>query len=168
MIHGRENWKIRAKTVDFWLRLIYNIKAVCRDGGAVERARFEIVLCRNVYKGSNPFLCATKKRTLCGCVFSWGGERLAGNLEVTRVHARSEWRYAYIHRKIVVSCCREEIDASEEIKYNRNTSSSYIKTSQPKKRAEAKLTVLLFGGLVSPMCKRETKRLFQWMIGGIW
>ena len=38
--------------------MIYNIKAVCRDGGAVERARFEIVLCRNVYKGSNPFLCA--------------------------------------------------------------------------------------------------------------
>ncbi|MBQ8430238.1 MAG: hypothetical protein IJX30_09155, partial [Clostridia bacterium] len=32
-----------------------------RDGGAVERARFEIVLCRNVYKGSNPFLCATKR-----------------------------------------------------------------------------------------------------------
>ncbi len=29
-----------------------------RDGGAAERARFEIVLCRNVYKGSNPFLCA--------------------------------------------------------------------------------------------------------------
>ena len=39
--------------------MVYNIKAVCRDGGAVERARFEIVLCRNVYKGSNPFLCAT-------------------------------------------------------------------------------------------------------------
>ena len=34
---------------------------LCRDGGAVERARFEIVLCRNVYKGSNPFLCATKR-----------------------------------------------------------------------------------------------------------
>ena len=41
--------------------MVYNIKAVCRDGGAVERARFEIVLCRNVYKGSNPFLCATKR-----------------------------------------------------------------------------------------------------------
>ena len=38
--------------------IVYNIKAVCRDGGAAERARFEIVLCRNVYKGSNPFLCA--------------------------------------------------------------------------------------------------------------
>ncbi len=35
----------------------------CRDGGAVERARFEIVLCRNVYKGSNPFLCAIFKNT---------------------------------------------------------------------------------------------------------
>ena len=41
--------------------MVYNIKAVCRDGGAVERARFEIVLCRNVYVGSNPTLCATKK-----------------------------------------------------------------------------------------------------------
>ncbi len=49
--------------------MIYNIKAVCRDGGAVERARFEIVLCRNVYKGSNPFLCAMKKAPLSGCFF---------------------------------------------------------------------------------------------------
>ena len=53
--------KNKAKTVAFFKIMIYNIKAVCRDGGAVERARFEIVLCRNVYKGSNPFLCATKK-----------------------------------------------------------------------------------------------------------
>ena len=53
--------KSAVKTVDFFIRIVYNIKAVCRDGGAVERARFEIVLCRNVYKGSNPFLCATKK-----------------------------------------------------------------------------------------------------------
>ena len=50
--------KNRVKTVAFFQSMIYNIKAVCRDGGAVERARFEIVLCRNVYKGSNPFLCA--------------------------------------------------------------------------------------------------------------
>lgn len=50
--------KIPLKIVAFLSGMIYNIKAVCRDGGAVERARFEIVLCRNVYKGSNPFLCA--------------------------------------------------------------------------------------------------------------
>ena len=49
--------------------MIYNIKAVCRDGGAVERARFEIVLCRNVYKGSNPFLCATEKGRLVPSFF---------------------------------------------------------------------------------------------------
>ena len=42
--------------------MVYNIKAVCRDGGAVERARFEIVLCRNVYEGSNPSLCAKPVR----------------------------------------------------------------------------------------------------------
>lgn len=35
-----------------------------RDGGAAERARFEIVLCRNVYKGSNPFLCAINTGTV--------------------------------------------------------------------------------------------------------
>ena len=54
--------KKSVKTVAFLKIMIYNIKAVCRDGGAVERARFEIVLCRNVYKGSNPFLCAKKDR----------------------------------------------------------------------------------------------------------
>ena len=56
--------KNRVKTVAFFQSMIYNIKAVCRDGGAVERARFEIVLCRNVYKGSNPFLCAKPKKLL--------------------------------------------------------------------------------------------------------
>ena len=61
--------KNRAKTVAFFKIMIYNIKAVCRDGGAVERARFEIVLCRNVYKGSNPFLCATKKAPQEGAFF---------------------------------------------------------------------------------------------------
>ena len=30
----------------------------CRDGGAAERARFEIVLGSDVYQGSNPCLCA--------------------------------------------------------------------------------------------------------------
>ena len=72
--------------------MIYNIKAVCRDGGAVERARFEIVLCRNVYKGSNPFLCATKKHPHCGCFFvdikknhaivAWFGRGLPMSLEI--------------------------------------------------------------------------------------
>lgn len=33
---------------------------ICRDGGAAERARFEIVLGSDVYQGSNPCLCATK------------------------------------------------------------------------------------------------------------
>ena len=63
--------KICLKTVDFFLTLLYNIKAVCRDGGAVERARFEIVLCRNVYKGSNPFLCAkiTDRQNACPFLF---------------------------------------------------------------------------------------------------
>ena len=31
---------------------------ICRDGGAAERARFEIVLGSDVYQGSNPCLCA--------------------------------------------------------------------------------------------------------------
>ena len=34
----------------------------CRDGGAAERARFEIVLGSDVYQGSNPCLCAKKRR----------------------------------------------------------------------------------------------------------
>lgn len=33
---------------------------ICRDGGAAERARFEIVLGSDVYQGSNPCLCATE------------------------------------------------------------------------------------------------------------
>ena len=61
--------KNAVKTVAFFLGIVYNIKAVCRDGGAVERARFEIVLCRNVYKGSNPFLCAKKIGKQIACLF---------------------------------------------------------------------------------------------------
>ena len=61
--------KKSVKTVALLKIMIYNIKAVCRDGGAVERARFEIVLCRNVYKGSNPFLCATEKAPQEGAFF---------------------------------------------------------------------------------------------------
>ena len=58
--------KSSLKTVAFLRGIIYNIKAVCRDGGAVERARFEIVLCRNVYEGSNPSLCAKNRVFLLG------------------------------------------------------------------------------------------------------
>ena len=34
------------------------VPLLCRDGGAAERARFEIVLGSDVYQGSNPCLCA--------------------------------------------------------------------------------------------------------------
>ena len=36
------------------------VPLLCRDGGAAERARFEIVLGSDVYQGSNPCLCATE------------------------------------------------------------------------------------------------------------
>ena len=37
-----------------------HVSRSCRDGGAAERARFEIVLGSDVYQGSNPCLCATE------------------------------------------------------------------------------------------------------------
>ena len=42
---------------------------ICRDGGAAERARFEIVLGSDVYQGSNPCLCAKKKSWLLPTLF---------------------------------------------------------------------------------------------------
>ena len=42
---------------------------ICRDGGAAERARFEIVLGSDVYQGSNPCLCATEKGCLLAALF---------------------------------------------------------------------------------------------------
>ena len=53
----KEIYKRHAKKLAFFIKRRYN-KTACRDGGAAERARFEIVLGGNVYKGSNPFLCA--------------------------------------------------------------------------------------------------------------
>ena len=45
------------------------VSRLCRDGGAAERARFEIVLGSDVYQGSNPCLCATEKGCLLAALF---------------------------------------------------------------------------------------------------
>ena len=45
------------------------VPLLCRDGGAAERARFEIVLGSDVYQGSNPCLCATEKGCLLAALF---------------------------------------------------------------------------------------------------
>ncbi len=79
--------------------MIYNIKAVCRDGGAVERARFEIVLCRNVYKGSNPFLCATKIGIPLGMPIFVRHSREERDLRVEALKSlnkRTDYKYALL------------------------------------------------------------------------